>query len=152
MTHLPLFKPWRSFPELDQYTDEKCRALLKAAKPGLARQIFQQIVGLLIMSSVVPIILLGPILAVALGVDYAGFLLFVHVVACALMAIALATAVKLMASHQRRIQLQRMIEGNLCVECGYSLLGVPVVDELVACPECGWSGPSDSATRLDSGR
>lgn len=140
---LPLDKPHRAFPELDRFSDKECLRFIAAARRH------HRLFNLLIQALLIPAAaLICPLAGVVqfgltklLGVgntpaDDLGSTLL------SFLSIALGTTLPCLAwllvrdRWLRRI-IREQLRGASCYACSYSLLGLPIVDNVIICPECG---------------
>lgn len=141
---IPYSKVFRAFPELDQFSDAQCEAYVarvRARRSG-SRDIMilgagAAGVGTAIVMAAVTWVIVMPI-AGALGLrirpeyelpwDMA--LVGFHIVAACI-------AAMLVRDVWLRRAIRACIDAARCPKCDYSLLGLPVSDGVVQCPECG---------------
>jgi hypothetical protein len=148
---LPGSKIWRAFPELDRFNDAQCAAFVRASRRvGLFWTVFGWAMNFVGAAA-------G--LGIGIGIIWlvtklAGDWLHVQqdslAIATAIVAIVLAAGSSLLSGLMvRDWQLRRRIawainDRGRCIECRYSLLGLPVDQNLkVICPECGFATEVD---------
>jgi DNA-directed RNA polymerase subunit RPC12/RpoP len=145
---IPASKVYRAFPEFDRFDDQRCEAYiaymnrspgnyLNAVKIVLA---LLGVVGVLVWVGIsvtwgdhlsrwlrpnTPRVLLDSMWLVCTGA--------LVLVGCLVIALGLLSV---RDAHMRSV-LQRQLRGVRCQMCSYSLLGMPVMDGVVQCPECG---------------
>lgn len=141
---IPIFKIYRAFPELDQFSDSECEMYVERARARRMHSGSIMAMGAL-LGGILTIIVLGFItyslvmpLVSALGLNtssesdlqWGALIVGVHVVAAFMVGYVI-----------RDVWLRRAIRGCIqaarCPACDYSLLGLPVVAGMVMCPECG---------------
>lgn len=138
---MPLRKIYRAFPELDRFTDQQCRLLMRRVRLNRAT------------TSSIAMLTLGTVMLVGLGLLIAGnaldlsaraqawredgdllvwmIVLFVPTSAAAM--VVRDFALRHHLTKALRIQLDRV----RCPNCRYSLLGLTADGNTVRCPECG---------------
>lgn len=138
---VPISKVYRAFPELDPFDDEQCELFVHQATSGSLRRravglgykLLALVVGLAtwafvfaMAAAMLSALRLPQTLIDVLGVLGAAGFVFVPALAA------------LVARDQwlRRTVKARLVSAR-CPGCEYSLLGLPVQDGRVACPECG---------------
>lgn len=134
------WKIWRAFPELDRFSDEQCRKFIRAADARVGWGVLRAIVCIVfaIFAFFVSAMLTGGLLAAIFrdskgaSVGLVGTILMVALTASSVLTL-------LIRDIMLRQLLRRLIDKRgACERCGYSLLGLPVDDNLNArCPECG---------------
>lgn len=137
---------YRAFPELDRFPDEACERFVRAARRGLAAKVVHASCVLIVS------------LLAGIGASFAffrsirffdrwgdslafesvwltlGLIAWMLVLGCIPVLMGLAARDRLL---RRRVGQVLHSRGS-CNVCRYSLLGLPVGDDLkVACPECG---------------
>ena len=142
---LPLSKVYRAFPELDRFEDVRCESFVAAATKAergmntlLTIALVPWSLGAFIAIMAVGLTLLGPSLRQweysNTGYGWA-VLLTLALGTVATMSPALSW---LMARDLwLRRAIARRIGSCACPSCQYSLLGLPVSEDRVTCPECG---------------
>jgi hypothetical protein len=143
---------YRAFPELDRYSDERCERFIKAARRGKWRLLAH-------------IIVIGAAFVVSLALTVALFILIASslertagrgqaidwaLVLPILAAIPLMSIPPLAAFLTRDRLLRRRVRYVLrtrgtCQACHYSLIGLPVDERFITCPECGMESEVDSS-------
>lgn len=141
---LPTSKLYRAFPELDEFSSEQCRAWVRAANAGFARLILRSILfgavflgWLLVVSGAV--YALGSGLSIVDGRTRNEGPLFVLISGGVVVGVGVGVLLVLMvrdAFLRRRVQRVMQARGS-CDRCRYILVGLPVIDARVTCPECG---------------
>lgn len=132
-------KVYRAFPELDQFPDDRCEEYVRLAQ---RRRWFT---GMLIVPIIALVVVLGGFACSGLLVagvvernwpTSSGFTVFAGI--AVLMSFTFSSSVGLLI---RDLWLRWAVRGQLaaarCPSCRYLLLGLPVVDGTVTCPECG---------------
>ncbi|MCC6951443.1 MAG: hypothetical protein IT433_08345 [Phycisphaerales bacterium] len=144
----------KAFPELDRFEEERCERFVRAARRGFRRSLWRMtlmavafcvVAGLLALAAWKPVQMLEKhaitrgagsvvpataVLGMATGVFLGG---------------ALAALLVRDIVLRRRVRYVIRARGS-CSGCGYSLLGVPVPENLcVVCPECGFISEVDAA-------
>lgn len=152
-------KIYRAFPELDEYNDERCLRFLNAAKGGKVRSWLRGMVMLLFgaLATSVPWSAATWILR-RYVYDYAstasqGLLSNPDVVDGARVVLGVLGAVigPVVAFLVRDLLLRRRVRfvlrsRGVCMNCKYSLVGLPVgVNNAVICSECGTQSKVDAA-------
>jgi hypothetical protein len=151
---IPLTKVYRAFPELDQFTDEQCRGY--EARARAKRQTSKAFFATIGVICSILILILG-----FAGVNEIEYWLlgpfspwrvwilrhFLDVPLEYVDKVIPFIAVGIVGLMTRDVWLRRAIRLELnrttCPRCEYQLLGLPVSNGLVGCPECG------QKTRLD---
>ncbi len=128
---------FRAFPELDQFSDEQCRAFVQATRRMLGARIATWAFRLFVTFAVPPIVVFavaylhGPP-APGRSIDLIAILLIAGV---AWMGFGWLVAKDLAL---RWLIHRVMRRGGSCMGCGYRLVGLSVgPDAVVTCPECG---------------
>lgn len=152
-TRLIVRSIWRAFPELDAHSDEECRAFVRRATSRAPGRHLHRACVLIFFLVALPASVIG-----------AGFVLrFVErevpeslhdsvamvgvpLALAAVFAIPALGALILRDRFLRRRLVHVLRDRGSCANCGYSLVGLPIGEDLVvACPECGHSGTVDEA-------
>lgn len=128
---------FRAFPELDEFSDEQCRAFVQATRRMLGARIATWAFRLFVTFAVPPIVVFavaylhGPP-APGRSIDLIAVLLIAGV---AWMGFGWLVAKDLAL---RWLIHRVMRRGGSCMGCGYRLVGLSVgPDAVVTCPECG---------------
>lgn len=147
---LPMRRVYRAFPELDRFDDLACQGFIEmvgrkhAASMGMG--------ALAAIAAAVPVSVMGIVVVATLGSmisngvnkdwldpmtsveSWTGFGLCVLLVGA-------VTAGPVVGLIVRDAWLRSLINHHLrdtrCSSCKYSLLGLPVIDGVIVCPECG---------------
>lgn len=136
-------KVYRAFPELDRFSDAECEGFVGLVARRHRRGRVVRLVGLAVASGL--LFFGGSYLTYSIGdelfrsgrapkfvQDY--WHLLVGILASGVVAL-------LFTSVCRTVWLRSKIQHHLtaleCIECAYSLLGLPVVEGAITCPECG---------------
>lgn len=150
---LPTDKVWRAFPELDRFSDEQCRAFVKAAR----RKWGWRLLRVAVMAASVPVTVTLAVLVVVRagslveGRTVSGGVAAVVQVVAGLIGLAIIAGGLLGALVIRDRLLRWRIRYALfnrgtCIGCHYRLVGLPVAEgNLVTCPECGLETKVDPA-------
>lgn len=138
-------KIWRAFPELDRFSDEQCARFVAAAKRSWARRG----VHMIAIALTFLILLVAAIAAVAylyITLDNSRYFQRsgTTIVVLCILGLILPLAIPPFVAYLHRDWLLRRRLRHIirtrgsCAGCGYSMLGLPVPDDLkVTCPECG---------------
>lgn len=133
----------RAFPELDPFTDEQCGAYVAEARKQFSSTCHAWLgLGLLASASLFLLSCPGGSL-IAHTANDAGLQMSDSLAALATFATLggwwLVAGWSLFAIRDvgLRRAIRRRLDGACCGGCGYSLLGLEVVDMIVRCPECG---------------
>ena len=138
---LPRSKIYRAFPELDEYSDDQCRAYVKSASRTGRRSW-----GLFCVLAVIgwfggfSVLFVGASSTAAWvkSRQHTGFLEFLSVVGALTAAVGVPTISVVMARDRwLRQAIARHLNTSLCPECRYQLLGLIPTGGAVRCPECG---------------
>ncbi|MCU0688456.1 MAG: hypothetical protein MUE97_01765 [Phycisphaerales bacterium] len=143
---LPTRHLHRAFPQLDRFDDRRAQAFVAAVNARWSTRIVRWIVIVAIT-----------LIAATAGIKLTPFLIapdfsrwLVGLMACVItiitgvlgMSLGFMLRDALLSSAVNRLIARR----RLCLSCGYSLLGMPVSDDLqVTCPECQTSTVADPA-------
>lgn len=142
---------WRAFPELDAYSDERCRVFVRSAQGGIPRRFWHWLlVGL---GGLVGGMAWFWVLAMVWdsGDAYYRIVFFRGWISGVGFLLALLTIVTPFFAGlfvrdrllHRRVRYVLRVRG-VCSGCGYSLIGLPVSPaHEVTCPECGATGETD---------
>jgi len=136
-------KVYRAFPELDRFSDAECEGLLRYVSRRHPIGLFFVSLGAVVLSGV--FIVCGSIATMMIHLELSGPRrpsVFVEdgwfVICGIIVSVVLPSA---FAFYLRRGWLLGKVQAHLsslvCAECEYSLLGLPVVDGGITCPECG---------------
>ncbi len=142
---IPLRKHYRAFREFDGFDDATCERLLKRARraqtPGA------QLLRILAFLPIALFVLVIGAVWFLMMVDAADHLLrdsgrslwalvgsffLLLISACAPFVVLLRVT-----DEFRRRDLRRELERTRCAKCRYGLIGLPVENDAVKCPECG---------------
>jgi hypothetical protein len=138
---IPFRKIYRAFPELDRFDDERCeRYVLQATQVALGRRVRRHL-----LEAALGVLVFGAIIfAGILTARLAGSRLFASSASALILLgyYSLLVALPIIASLMARDWwLRRAVGDRLrsarCPGCEYSLLGLPVQEDSVRCPECG---------------
>lgn len=145
---IPASKVYRAFPEFDRFDDRRCEAYIAYMHrtPGNHLDLVKFVLALLgvvgVLGWVVASTIWGDYLARWLRpntpkvmLDSMWFVCTAVLLLVGCLAIAL-TLLSVRDLHLRTV-LRRQLRGVRCQVCTYSLLGMPVVEGVVQCPECG---------------
>lgn len=134
---LPLSKVYRAFPELDRFGDEQCRRFVRWARSKVRFRIVllpvaagvAWLMGVHFVASLVV-----PMETVSRGEKWIQTTLVVLVL--------VAVGASIVVGHLVRDAIlihaiRTRIRSGRCPECGFSLLGLPIADGAIVCPECG---------------
>ena len=141
---LPFSRIYRGFPELDKFSDEECCAYIARArakhKPSLR----------VAMACAVPVSTAVSLIVLTLMIAAAGWVRAMQPstlrnklevafdLATPIVVIPVgAVIILLMYDFWLRWAIRKDLIRAVCPRCGYSLLGLNVVDASVVCPECG---------------
>jgi hypothetical protein len=142
-------KIWRAFPELDQFDDETCKLYIQRI---ISRESMWMTIALL--STTVLLAFAGWffgmqwVKAYSFGLTNAGASSFSNNMSIFFIMFSLTGHVwfPLIALYVVRdrwfaSRFRKFVQGTSCGCCGYSLIGLPIVDDhkkpSVLCPECG---------------
>jgi hypothetical protein len=136
-------KVYRAFPELDKFTDAECDGFvsLVARRHPFARFFVSLSLAILAVFLIIIGLMLTGLVASEVGRSYPG-LTFFRSAWFAILGITLSVLLPMVfVSNLRSGWLRGKIETHLatieCAACQYSLLGLPVIDGGITCPECG---------------
>lgn len=140
---IPFSKRYRAFPELDQLSDGECKALvaLVARRHRIAQflsSLALTLVGLILflcggfVTMVVSEIVGRSQEAAWLADD--GWIPLLGVVLSLIIAVVFTSASRNAWLRGKILEHLSTVE---CVQCEYSLLGLPAHDGVIVCPECG---------------
>ncbi len=131
---LRLSKAYRAFPELDAFSDEECERFVERVKCEARSRRRRALLDVLVIVAGPPVGFGASAVvyraAEPLGVA-ASFLSVSGVI------VAVVVAVLFMRDGLLRRYLAQRLSRAECRACRYSLLGLPVADGAVRCPECG---------------
>lgn len=139
---IPGRKVYRAFKELDQFPDDRCVRFVAAANRGWVRMT----VGAALMLAVGVAVLLSSMWLLlyttgdmdrkfGFGIEY--YLVMIPIWVLGLSAGPVAALVTRDVILKRRLRRIIRLRGT-CRECGYSLMGLPIREDLaVVCSECG---------------
>ena len=140
---LPVSKVYRAFPELDRFTDAECSQYVQRAMKNCWRSMLVASAIAVVLAIIAAVA--GPALVGLLAsVSSQGFRNRYDMLFPILGIAAFIGGPAFVALGTRNVWLRRAIRSQLnttlCPQCGYQLLGLPLVSEGVHCPECGkWS-------------
>ncbi len=132
---LPLSKIYRAFPELDRFDDALCKVFVKRARE--AKKVSGRVFAVLVL----PVYFLLAYFLFFILVWIDGWVALPDTplfIALVMASIPLMPAVILLIFRDvwLRWALRSQVGSTNCL-CGYSLLGLTLVDNAVQCPECG---------------
>jgi hypothetical protein len=141
---LPLTKVYRAFPELDRFSDVECeRFVLRADRDYPESKVGAYALGaLVIVAIIVMLVVPERILWGLWSQRFASRLAREDVqdivlVASVFFYAAVFLVGMLMVRDRWLIRtITRRVHQTSCPSCGYSLLGLAVVQDVVVCPEC----------------
>ncbi len=140
---LPLHKPYRAFPELDRFSDAECARFAAAARRH--HRVGSVLLGLLCIPCIaiaVPLLIGLPWgICHLLGLENT----FADETATMIVWATSLTSVcgmffllgLLIRDRWLRHIIGKQLRGAACNGCRYSLLGLPIVNGVITCPECG---------------
>ncbi len=134
---LPWSKVYRAFAELDEFEDDRCERFVRWARSKIRLRIFLLPIGAGCVWAVLVIVITSVVFGAVLS--SLPFGLF-RVLAMLFFAVALAWSfgVAFLVRDSLLIRAIRdRIRGGRCPECRFSLLGLPIHDGAIVCPECG---------------
>lgn len=142
MMRIPGRKVYRAFKELDQFLDDRCVRFVAVANRGWARVV---VAAALMLAVGVAVLLSSMWLLLyttgdmdrkfGFGIEY--YLVMIPIWVLGLSAGPLAALVTRDVILKRRLRRIIRLRGT-CRECGYSLMGLPIREDLaVVCSECG---------------
>ncbi|MCW5766183.1 MAG: hypothetical protein KIT68_09440 [Phycisphaeraceae bacterium] len=133
---LPLSRVYRAFPELDRFSDELCETYVQRTAQrhsGAWGALNMLALGIAIVSTMIVVTILA-------GRNRPGGW-SPHPTLQLCMALAAPTlgAIGGLVIRDRwlRARLRRALNDTNCDGCTYSLLGLPLTDGFICCPECG---------------
>jgi cytochrome c biogenesis protein CcdA len=137
---MPLDKIYRAFPELDRFSDEQCAAYVRLAK----RERLGQRLGVIVLGLVIFAVGFGVLMGAGSGILFGVYRLddtrWMALVATSMIVFAAGCPLLLVLRIRDR-WLRRAVRLHLksahCPACAYLLLGLPVSNGSVRCPECG---------------
>lgn len=135
-------KLWRAFPELDAFDDERCARFIGVARRSIRASIARWTVYICIAAAIAYLCALSMLALFDALVSRQGKTWWADL-ALALVPVPFAIVGFLAGLIARDLLLRRRVRSILsarsrCPGCSYSLLGLPVSDELIVhCPECG---------------
>lgn len=153
---------WRAFPELDGYSDEEAKRLVRVARrqPGWFVEVLScWTLGWLISGLPAALIVATPLGALFFGPALGGHgfgapdPLFGQPLTASLTFSTLTlTAIFIGLGHRDRLLRRAIVELRrprlACADCGYSLVGLRECDqEWQPCPECGFENRLDPSLR-----
>ncbi len=140
-------KIYRAYPELDKFDDEACKRFITRAKQRHGAWKGNAFLAFILVASfilwiplAVLFIYLGKTLTQTLG--YSGGLQMLYMLAI-FTGMGWFPAICFLLARDRLLHLsiRKQLSQALCSKCGYSLLGLKVIDQdgqqAVQCPECG---------------
>jgi hypothetical protein len=138
---LPLNKVYRAFPELDRFTDEQCEGFVKTAEKaerGKSRLLTVSLIPFCIVGIAGTLVLVG-VVSAAIGDRPDADTALVVLGALALFVGLLWPPITWLVVRDKWLRgaIGRRIKHCTCLRCHYSLLGLPVANGKVVCPECG---------------
>ena len=138
---LPLSKTWRAFPELDRFSDEQCMRFVRAGRKRMRRSREAITLGIIMVVSFWVLMPVGAYLAELVPERWdARHPMLATVIMSGAMAVgAIPGAIAILFGWDRVLLkgIRRHLEDTRCDECRYPLLGLPIRDGRVVCPECG---------------
>lgn len=144
---LPVHNVCRAFPELDRFTDAQCERFLSATlqQHWIARQAMRVVIAACFCIGWFGLTYVVMLIVVSFGPRNSTLqvpLAFASVIVGALMG---GIAGLMLRDRWLRARLSARLLQLACPGCGYSLLGLPAVEGVITCPECG--NPCDLAAR-----
>jgi len=133
---IPASDVYRAFPELDRFADDRCREFVACAQANRRLSRVVSSIGALLAAAVVWVVVAGvwtPVLAtLTFGPDP-------WLVVVVISTTVLSGALVGLRIRDRRLRwaIGQQIDAARCPACRYSLLGIPVVEGVITCPECG---------------
>ena len=138
---IPLSNVCRAFPELDKFSDAQCRAYVRAVKQSRRRQsrLIALVSVVVVFAAIIPIGGIFGLLLSALPLDSSSEAAFSLVFATfMLFSFGLPAVFGLwIRDHWLRRAIAKHLKSSRCPSCQYQLLGLPIADGCVRCPECG---------------
>ncbi len=139
----PLSKAYRAFPELDRFSDAECEGFVRLAKSqNRPATYLWTLVGVLVAGFSIPVgfaltMFIANVVAKRGGpsagsnatlIAFAGILLSL-----------IGGAMLGVITYERWLKrtILSRVRAHHCAACSYSLLGLPVIDGGIICPECG---------------
>jgi uncharacterized Zn finger protein (UPF0148 family) len=146
---IPYSKVYRAFPEFDRFGDAQCEAYLRYLRNS-PRTNYSSVRVMLVFLAIVAVVA-SPIVAlygatflvriVAPGMFKSanGDVYWLASMGGALLVCFSASALVILTIRDLVIRraIREQLKGVRCDHCGYSLLGVRVLEGVVLCPECG---------------
>lgn len=134
---LPLSKVYRAFPELDEFEDDQCERFVQWARSRIRlRRFFLPFLAVVLWVMLVAVVAPMVFWLLPSGRRFE-WLLTLAILAIAA-ALVWSIAVALLVRDWVLIRAIRYrIRGGRCPECRFSLLGLPIHDGAIVCPECG---------------
>jgi hypothetical protein len=139
---IPLHKVYRAFPELDRFEDEDCeRFVVQARRVAIEKRIGRHLLEAVAAASVFLLVIAlgmaGFAVLASLSVSWLVMDLAVMVFVSAMAGAPIVSAMMVRDAWLRRAIASRLASAR-CAACDYSLLGLPVNNGVVMCPECGF--------------
>ncbi len=133
---VPFSEVYRAFPELDGFSDERCAEFVSRARRRhrMSQAIFLLVAVVAAVGTWIAVGILWGLVIRATGVGYHDALL---VVILGSTIVAGALSALLVRDRWLRWAVGEQIDAARCPDCGYALLGLPVIDDALTCPECG---------------
>jgi DNA-directed RNA polymerase subunit RPC12/RpoP len=136
---IPLRKTYRAFPELDRFSDEDCERYLRYAN----RRAGTRIGCAMLLAIAISMIAWGPLVFIGLRAAAprldmgTGFEVFMMLTATIAITIVPALAGLFARDRVLLAAIRDRLQSARCPQCTFSLLGLPVANGIVRCPECG---------------
>ncbi len=142
---VPVRKIYRAFPELDRFSDAECEGFVVKAKQTHALSMVFVAIGAIVVCLGT---IVGGVMLLVFAVGYLARAFWGGRVPASyempLMGLCLMLPVLtglLLTFYARDVWLRwavsKRLLGTSCLSCGYSLLGLAVLNDAVTCPECG---------------
>lgn len=138
---IPFAKPHRAFPELDRFTDEQCKAILKSVtRHHRLTYVLWSLLALAVwVMTSVALLWLNYVLVPKYFPQLfnSPYLIPLPVWQFFLVVLLPLLALHIVQSLGTQRMLRRWLTEARCPACTYSLLGLTPLDHHVQCPECG---------------
>lgn len=138
---LPYAKVYRAFPELDRFSDAECERFVLQATRGSFRRWLQRTtlrtgaaLAAFIAWFAVMLLLNGLLGAIRSRADWVSVVMVAF--STGFVAFPLIVSLLVRDAWLRRAVRARLVSAQ-CPACEYSMLGLPVVNGIAKCPECG---------------
>lgn len=134
---LPWSKVYRAFPELDDFEDDQCERFIQWARSRIRlRRFFLPFLAAILW--VILVVVIAPMVFWLLPSGRRFEWLQTLVILAIAAALVWSIAVALLVRDRVLIHAIRdRIRGGRCPECRFNLLGLPIHDGAIVCPECG---------------